>query len=240
MENITEILAAVQSRIGLQVSNNSETQGNFVDSESFAPPPESPKQLRERLIASGFPEDYIDRPPAEYRVDDNNREAMEKAKEFVNEPNGAKGLYICGPYGTGKTWLAVLIGRKMAERGKWVAFGTFSQITNNLQRALKSNGEYERLWTRYTEKAELLIIDDMGKEKPSEWKLQTLFDIIDAREHKKLFTVFTSNYNLAELCERIAPSDSDNITAGAIRSRLGGKHSSEKYVPLVLGGEDRR
>lgn len=166
---------------------------------------------------------------------------MEKAKEFVNNPNGKKGLYICGAYGTGKTWLAVLIGRKMAERGEWVIFGTFSELTNKLQQAFKSqNGEYARLWKRYTENAKLLIIDDIGKEKPSEWKLQTLFDIIAVREGKNLFTVFTSNYNLPELCERIAPDDSDNITAGAVRSRLGGKHSPEKYIPLVLGGEDRR
>lgn len=241
MENIAQILNSVQWQNGLPVSSNGEAQGNFVDFESLDVPRETPKQLRERLIASGFPLNYIDRSPAEYHIDDNNNAAMEKAKEFMNDTSGKKGLYICGAYGTGKTWLAALIGRKMAEREKWVAFGTFSEITNKLQQAFNyKNGEYARLWERYTRKAEFMVIDDIGKEKPSEWKLQTLFDIIDAREGNQLLTVFTSNYSLMELCERIAPANSDNITAGAIRSRLGVKNSPEKYVPLVLGGEDRR
>lgn len=207
-------------------------------------PAETPEELRERLIACGFPPVCLDRPPSEYLIDDDNREAVETAREFVSSPEGKKGLYICGGFGTGKTWLAVLIGRKLAERSKCVCFGTFSELTNQLLRALKREGEYGPLWNRFTKKADLLIIDDIGKEKPTEWKLQTLFDIIDTRECNGLPTVFTSNYSLADLCERITPASGkpgvpcDDVTAGAIRSRLAGKRS--RYLPITLLGADRR
>lgn len=227
-----------QEKNGSQASSNDEDQENVVD--LIATPRETPNQLRERLIASGFPLNYIDSSPTDYITDENNREAMRQARAFVENPKGVKGLYICGPYGTGKTWLAVLIGRICAEHGNWVLFDTFTSLTNKLLQARNFGEEYARLMTRYTKNADILFIDDIGKEKPSEWKLQTLFDIIDTREGNHLPTVFTSNYSLTDLCERITPANSDNITAGAIRSRLGGKNSPEKYVPLVLGGEDRR
>lgn len=220
-------------------SENSE-KPEFPELPKLVIPAETPEQLRQRLLANGFPPIYLDRPPSEYLVDGDNREAIETAREFVSSAEGKKGLYICGGFGTGKTWLAVLIGRKMAERGEAVCFGTFSELTNKLQQALRREGEYGLLWERFTAKARLLIIDDIGKEKPTDWKLQTLFDIIDTRERNGLLTVFTSNYSLAELCERITPAGGDDVTAGAVRSRLGGSRSQARYVPVALLGADRR
>lgn len=230
---------------GSENSENSE-KPEFPELPELVVPAEAPEQLRRRLIASGFPPIYLDRPPSEYLVDDDNREAIATAREFVSSSEGKKGLYICGGFGTGKTWLAVLIGRKMAERGEYVCFGTFSELTDKLRRALQREGEYGLLWERLTKNARLLIIDDIGKEKPTEWKLQTLFDIIDTRERNGLLTVFTSNYSLAELCERITPASGkpgfpcDDVTAGAVRSRLAGSRSQARYVPITLLGADRR
>lgn len=195
-------------------------------------PAETAEQLRRRLIASGFPPVYLDRPPSEYLVDGGNREAIETARELVNSPDGKRGLYICGGFGTGKTWLAVLIGRKMAERGEYVCFGTLPKITDALMDA--ASGERGIMRERYTKRAKLLVIDDIGKETPNKGRLDTLFEVLDTREKNKLLTILTSNYNLAELCRRITPEKGEGVTAEAIKDRL------RCFEAVFLGGESRR
>lgn len=210
--------------------NNSSFNGTFYDA-SIGYPPETARQLRERLIASGFPIGLADLTFDALTVDEFNREKIEKAKVFAENPSG--GLYICGEFGTGKTWLAAAIGNAAARKRKRVLFGTFSGITDKLIAAQKY-GTFSTEWELYAYKADLLIIDDIGKEKPTEWKLQTLFKLIDERGGANLPTIFTSNYTLAKLCERISPDNDDGITAGAIKDRL------QCFVPLILSGGSRR
>ena len=191
-------------------------------------PPETESQLRDRLIASGFPPSLaltFD----DLTVDDNNREKIKRAKAYAQDPSG--GLFICGEFGTGKTWLAAAIGNAVMRQSRRVLFGTFSGITDRLIAAQKT-GSYSADWELYARKADLLIIDDIGKEKPTEWKLHTLFKLID--ERAGLPMIFTSNYTLAGLCERITPENDDGITAAAIKDRI------KCFTPLVLSGESRR
>lgn len=194
-------------------------------------PPETERQLRERLIASGFPPNLAELTFDGLTVDESNREKIQKAKAFAENPGA--GLFICGEFGTGKTWLAAAVGNAFAQKRKRVLFGTFSGITNKLIAAQKY-GTFFTEWEIYAHKADLLIIDDIGKEKPTEWKLQILFDLIDERGGAGLPTVFTSNYSLAMLCERISPDNDDGITAGGIKDRL------KIFTALVLSGGSRR
>ncbi len=217
-------------RNGSRVLNNDDFNGFSCDASNEFPL-ETERQLHERLIASGFPVNLADLTFDNLTVDENNREKFQKAKEFAEKPSG--GLYICGEFGTGKTWLAAAVGNVAARKRKRVLFGTFSGITDKLIAAQKY-GTFSAEWELYAYKADLLIIDDIGKEKPTEWKLQTLFKLIDECGGANLPTVFTSNYGPVKLCERISPDNDDSITAGAIKDRL------QCFVPLVLGGGSRR
>lgn len=231
MEKISEIAECLQpNRNGSKALNNKGFNGFFCDA-SYGFPPESERQLHERLIASGFPIGLADLTFDDLTVDENNRDKIQKAKAFAEHPNG--GLFICGEFGTGKTWLAAAIGNAAARKQKRVLFGTFSGITDKLIAAQKY-GTFSAEWELYAYKADLLIIDDIGKEKPTEWKLQTLFKLIDERGCANLPMIFTSNYGLAKLCERISPDNDDGITAGAIKDRL------KCFVPMVLSGGSRR
>lgn len=228
MAKIVECLQPKQN--GSRALNNDDLNG-FVYDASIGFPPETERQLHERLIASGFPIGLADLTFGNLTVDENNREKIQKAKAFAENPGG--GLFICGEFGTGKTWLAAAIGNAVARQRKRVLFGSFSRITDKLIDAQKC-GSFSTERELYTYKADLLIIDDIGKEKPSEWKLQTLFKLIDERGGANLPTVFTSNYTLVKLCGRISPDNDDGITAGAIKDRL------KCFVPLILGGGSRR
>lgn len=69
------------------------------------------------------------------------------------------------------------------------------------------------------ENVELLIIDDLGKEKPSEWGLEKLFTIINSRYENNLPAIITTNYNQNTLIERIS-LNGEVETVKSIISRL--------------------
>lgn len=198
-------------------------------------PPEKESAFHERMIASGFPSALANITFEALTIDGCNRAQIKTAREFTEtfsqHTNGC--MYICGEYGTGKTWLAAAIGNAVARQYYRVRYGTFSGITDELISAQKS-GDYTDKWKCYAKRAELLIIDDVGKETPTGWKLQTLFRLIDERGNENLSTIFTSNYGPTTLSTRISANKDDGITAGAIKDRL------KRFTPLLLDGTSRR
>lgn len=238
MESLAEIIKCQQPKPNGLRDSSATSNAEFDERIEFAYcpgigliPAETPRQLNERLIASGFPIGLAELTFDDLTVDEFNREKLQKAKAFAEAPAG--GLYICGEFGTGKTWLAAAIGTAVARNRKRVMFGTFTEITDKLIEAQRYNS-FSAEWSLYVSKPDLLIVDDIGKEKPSEWKLQTLFRLIDERGSANLPTIFTSNYGLDRLCERISPDNDDGITAGAIKDRL------KCFAPLMLTGGSRR
>ncbi len=107
-----------------------------------------------------------------------------------------RGLFFEGPPGVGKTHLAVAVLRHvMAGSG---ARGLFYD-TRDLLRVIRST--YDPV-VRTTElevlrpvmSADLLVLDDLGAEKTSEWVEETLNLIVNTRYNERRATVFTSNY----------------------------------------------
>ena len=67
---------------------------------------------------------------------------------------------------------------------------------------------------------DLLIIDDLGKERCSEWSMSTLYSILNDRYEDMKPTIVTTNYNTDDLVEALTPKGADNTKIGAIVSRL--------------------
>ncbi len=110
-------------------------------------------------------------------------------------PNIAKGFCLIGPHGIGKTHLAVAALRAAVARGNQ---GLFFEVSD-LLRLIRST--YNPV-TRTAEMdvlqpllaAQLLVLDDVGKEKTSEWVEETMTFIVNSRYNQRLTTIFTSNY----------------------------------------------
>lgn len=117
-------------------------------------------------------------------------------------------LLIVGGYGTGKTHLAAAIGNKLMDNGVPVLFDTFSGHLNKLK--LEFNGGRE-VYLEQMKNIDMLILDDIGKEKQTEWSKSIMFDVINYRYEHLLPIVMTTNLNNEALKEYLG---------GAVWSRL--------------------
>ena len=105
--------------------------------------------------------------------------------------------YIYGPVGAGKTHLAVGylredILRNGEEAGRFIrAVDLFKEIRDTFSE--KSARNERALLEVFGKSVPLLIVDDLGTEKVSEWVEQTLYDLIDRRYGELLDTIITSN-----------------------------------------------
>ena len=166
---------------------------------------EEQKALRERLqkvIAK--PEPGLPLPPALKRhkfdnfiVESFNRQAytvcLKFATNFAKNIDG-KGLIICGKAGRGKTHLACAVLSKLKDD-----YSTgFAHIPSFLEQLRQGEANIKQLIA-----VDLLVLDDLGSERESDWVLEKLLVIVDGRLNEFKPTIYTTNFNLDELELRV-------------------------------------
>lgn len=175
---------------------------------------------------------YAGKSFVDYEVTPDNERAVKMAKWFASDKPSLT-LYLYGAPGTGKTFLATLIAQSFDD----VIFGDVPSLLDEIKRTFDGGHESpQEIIGRYGS-CELLILDDIGTGKVSDWSVGVLYQIINARYNAKKPLIVTSNYDLAGLEERLATSG-DDVTAQRIVSRLGEKVVAETVA--FLGYEDRR
>lgn len=83
-------------------------------------------------------------------------------------------------------------------------------IKNTFQRMSREEPDTDTVVSEY-ETADVLVIDDIGREKPTDWVRETLFLLIDSRYNAKRPTIFTSNYHPKDLAERLSEPIADRV-----------------------------
>ena len=137
-----------------------------------------------------------------------------------------RGLWLVGDVGTGKTTLAMIISRAALDAGRTVAIYSLPRLLNVIRRAIDSEAGMLDYLDRLTA-VDLLHIDDLGAEHRTEWVLEQLYTIINARYEDERSTVITSNLEADELAAQLGER---------IVSRLEGMCGE----PLPFWGADAR
>jgi DNA replication protein DnaC len=209
--------------------------------------------LRRMAVKSGMGDRFLRRTFANFEMDTAERKknaaaAKKYAANFRQHLPGteavteANGLLITGTKGTGKTHIAAAIANYLLGQGIEVICLTERDLFSQIQKTYSwssANGisEFEVMETYKI--VPLLIIDDLGKERPTPWTLATLYSIVDGRYYRAMPLVVTTNYDAQMLIDRLIPKDrkieGDEITADAIVDRL-----TEMCKCIVMTGESWR
>ena len=158
-----------------------------------------------------------------FEVNSNNKKVFQSLKDYseklVNSKE-RKGLILVGNNGVGKTHLACSIANELIKNRIPIIYGTLINLLAELKNSYDSDNNISEIEIiKLYEKVDLLIIDDLGKEKPSEWGLEKLFTIINSRYENNLPVIITTNYNQNSLAERLS-LNGEIETANSIISRL--------------------
>ena len=105
------------------------------------------------------------------------------------------GLLIWGGVGTGKSFFAGCIANALMEREVPVCMTNFARILNELNNSFSGRNEVVERLCRYP----LLIIDDFGMERDTNYALEQVYNIIDSRYRSKGPLIITTNLTLDEI-----------------------------------------
>ena len=107
----------------------------------------------------------------------------------------AAGLLILGPCGAGKTHLAVSALREIVLRGHTGLFYDYRELLKEIQDSYNPESQASELGVlEPVLTADVLLLDDLGSNKPSPWALETVGHILNSRYNEKRITLLTTNY----------------------------------------------
>jgi DNA replication protein DnaC len=140
--------------------------------------------------------------------------------------DAGRGLWFMGPVGTGKTTLAMLVSQAALRAGRSVAIYSLPRLLNEIRETHRADRSHVDLLDRLTA-VDLLHIDDVGAERTTDWVLEELYSIVNARYEDERSIVITTNILDREaLCEQITDRTVSRLT--------------EMCDELPLLGHDRR
>ena len=166
---------------------------------------------------------------------DSQKIALKSAMNFAMEyPAVDRGLMFMGSVGVGKTHLAVSILKGLTERGFSCLFCEFGSLLKEIQDSYNANTQSSELRVLAPIlNADVLVLDELGASKPTDWVRDTMAHVINTRYNEKKFTVFTTNY----LDER--PNDREET----LEDRIGVRVRSRLYEmckTISMDGKDFR
>ncbi len=152
--------------------------------------------------------------------------AKRYVEHFSEMVQTGQGLLFWGNVGTGKTFLAGCIANALLEQKIPVLMTSFPKILNALGGLYSSErNEYLASLNRYT----LIVIDDMGIERGSQYTIETIYTVIDERYKSGKPFIITTNIQLDAL------KNPQDVEHARIYDRI-----MERCMPVFFGGKNYR
>ena len=154
---------------------------------------------------------------------------MKHARAYVERweqmKTGNHGLLLWGKVGTGKSYFAGCIANALMEQEVSVCMTNFAAILNDLAASFKDRNEYISRLCSFP----LLILDDFGMERGTEYGLEQVYNVIDSRYRSDKPLIVTTNLTLEEL------QNPEDTAHARIYDRL-----LEMCSPVCITGENFR
>ena len=152
------------------------------------------------------------------------------AKQYVQHwekfLNTSTGLLLWGNVGTGKSYIAGCIANALLDKGVPVIMTNFARLLNKLTDMYSGDrNAYIDSFKRYP----LMIIDDLGVERDSEFAREQVFSVIDSRYRSQLPMIVTTNLSLEEL------KDTTDLSKARIYDRV-----MERCLPIKVNEQNIR
>lgn len=157
----------------------------------------SHRETVERLKRQGFTDPAM----REWTFANDNGKCpqMKNAAEYVERweemQTGNYGLILWGKVGTGKSYFAGCIANALMEQEVAVCMTNFALILNDLAASFTGRNEYIARLCSYP----LLILDDFGMERGTEYGLEQVYNVIDSRYRSNKPLIVTTNLTVEEL-----------------------------------------
>jgi DNA replication protein DnaC len=162
---------------------------------------------------------------------------LSKVKEYVYSDDIEEGIgfFFYGQNGVGKTHLAVAILKELYSlKGITGLFYDTTVLLYDLKATFEGNSSTRELLDNVI-KAPILVLDDLGSERLSDWAKDILHYIIISRYNDKLPVIITSNISLEKEVGKDIQQDIESKFGKGVSSRL-----IEICYPIFVEGEDFR
>lgn len=160
------------------------------------------RELEKKLKSSGLTKKNLRYKIEDYQVNEENQEMyagvieyLKKWGELLNSDSNSKGFGLIGTPGIGKTMLSSIIASRMLDSGVSVVFVPTTDLMAELKQAQFSKDKEQNMEAKVEalSKTEVLILDDLGSEKPTEWIQSMYYRVVDMRYRNDKLTGFSSN-----------------------------------------------
>jgi DNA replication protein DnaC len=200
------------------------------------------------LVArAGIPPRYLN---CEFSTYNTNVNASSERPKFAIEkwanqyPLSRTGLLIAGESGLGKTHLAVSALKQILRKGVCSLFCDYRELLKQIQDSYNPSVETAELEIlRPVMETEVLLLDDLGAVRPSQWVFDTVSVLLNARYNGKLTTIITTNFTDKPAANPELPAARAAGRKETLGDRIGDRMRSrlaEMCSLVVLEGEDYR
>ncbi|MGB5035746.1 MAG: ATP-binding protein [Blastocatellia bacterium] len=171
-----------------------------------------------------------------YPMNPSQEAAVSFARQTADAyPSSDVGLLLLGTCGVGKTHLAVAILKALAEKNVACLFYDFRDLLKEIQDSWNPSKQTSELQVlNPVQEADVLVLDELGATKPTEWVKDTMTHIINKRYNDRKVTIFTSNFLDAKA------SQYDETLTERVGERLRSRLHEMCKVVLINGDDFRK
>jgi DNA replication protein DnaC len=156
------------------------------------------------------------------RADRLDEDVAKEVTAWAGSPGPLPNLVLYGSVGTGKTFAAVAAARLRFDAGDEVAFWPVVELLDGL----RPGGDLE-VWDQAVYDAQVLILDDLGASRATDWTDERLYALVNRRWLDERPTIVTTNIDPGQL-------------AVALGERMASRILGAPAVVYGLNGPDRR